>query len=140
MSNLVKSVALIAVICLAVVAADPLDDYVNKPDPTYKWEPVNSVRGVNYTAYNIKLTSQTWMSPADVSISVWTHWLQICVPDYVRNFSSDSFRNSSFPSLLSLHRCSIQYSASFIPHLGTGLELAFTHAGQKTAILVFAHF
>src|SRR4051794_17450811 len=83
---LVKSVALMAAICLVVVSATPLDDYVNKPDNTYKWEMINSVRGLNFTAYNIKLTSQTWMNPSVVSISVWTHWLQICIPDDVRKF------------------------------------------------------
>lgn len=80
-----KVVFLVAAVCLAVAYATPLDDYVNKPDPTYKWEVVNSVRGFNFTAYNVKLTSQTWMDPSQVSISVWTHWLQICVPDDVRS-------------------------------------------------------
>jgi len=87
MSPLWKCAAILAAFCLAVVCATPLDDYVNKPDPTYKWETVNSVRGQNFTAYNIKLTSQTWMDPSVVSIYVWTHWLQICVPDDVRDSS-----------------------------------------------------
>lgn len=83
-----KVVFLVAAVCLAVAYATPLDDYVNKPDPTYKWEVVNSVRGFNFTAYNVKLTSQTWMDPSQVSISVWTHWLQICVPDDLANVLS----------------------------------------------------
>lgn len=79
-----KVAVLVLLSLVAVSFATPLDDYVNAPDPTYSWETVNSVRGLNFTAYNIKLTSQTWMTPQQVSISVWTHWLQICVPDEVR--------------------------------------------------------
>lgn len=81
-----KVAVLVLLSLVAVSFATPLDDYVNAPDPTYQWETVNSVRGLNFTAYNIKLTSQTWMTPQQVSISVWTHWLQICVPDEVRKF------------------------------------------------------
>lgn len=97
-----KVIALAVLSVLVVVRATPLDDYVNKPDNTYQWETVNSVRGLDFTAYNIKLTSQTWMSQKEVSISVWTHWLQICVPDNVRK-RKKSFFNSSPLSSLHLH-------------------------------------
>ena len=89
-SMALKIAALVLLSLVAASLATPLDDYVNAPDPTYKWETVNSVRGLNFTAYNIKLTSQTWMTPQQVSISVWTHWLQICVPDVVRKFFHSS--------------------------------------------------
>jgi uncharacterized lipoprotein YajG len=35
--------AIAAAALLAVVCATPLDDYVNTPDPTYKWQNVTSV-------------------------------------------------------------------------------------------------
>lgn len=86
MNSALKCIAIVAAFCLAAAMATPLDDYVNMPDPTYKWELVDSVRGLDFTAFNVKLTSQTWRDPSQVSISVWTHWLQICVPDAVRGF------------------------------------------------------
>lgn len=92
MAHTIHCIAVLAVICFVAVLATPLDDYVNKPDPTYKWESVNSIRSANFTTYNIKLTSQTWMHTSQVSISVWTHWLQICIPDNVRHISRTELR------------------------------------------------
>lgn len=42
------------------VSATPLDDYVNRPDPTYKYEILEAFEGPGYTLYNINMTSQTW--------------------------------------------------------------------------------
>lgn len=48
---------------LRLVSATPLDDYVNKPDPTYTYTDLgHSFRGDDYTAYFINMTSQTWLS------------------------------------------------------------------------------
>lgn len=45
------------------VACTPLDDYVNKPDPSYEFRDLgNSVRMDNYTVYYLNMTSQTWLS------------------------------------------------------------------------------
>ena len=45
------------------VEGTPLDDYVNKPDPTYNYEDLgNPFKGEGYTSYFINLTSQTWLS------------------------------------------------------------------------------
>jgi PhoPQ-activated pathogenicity-related protein len=81
-----KSVFFVLAVALCVLAASatPLDDYVRKPDPSYKWETFNSFRGANFTVWNIKLTSQTWMHPSVVDVYLWTHWLSICIPDEVR--------------------------------------------------------
>lgn len=49
--------------CVLRVESTPLDDYVNKPDPTYKYEDLgNPWKGDGYTSYFINLTSQTWLS------------------------------------------------------------------------------
>lgn len=80
------SIGLIFALFIVGSVATPLDDYVNAPDPTYNWKLVNQFRGQDFTAYNIYLTSQTWRSTKEVSIAVWTHWFQICVPDNVRKF------------------------------------------------------
>jgi len=60
-----------------------LDDYVNRPDPTYQYSLNSTIQGDFYTAYVIELISQTWLTPQDSDSSVWRHWLTICVPSYV---------------------------------------------------------
>ena len=50
-------------VLLRLVSATPLDDYVNKPDPTYTYKDLgHSFRGDGYTSYFINMTSQTWLS------------------------------------------------------------------------------
>ena len=44
----------------------PLDDYVNAPDSTYKWEDLNiTLDGPGWTAYVVNMTSQSWLTSAD---------------------------------------------------------------------------
>jgi PhoPQ-activated pathogenicity-related protein len=59
----------------------PLDRYVAAPDPHYKYELVNTVRGQGYTSYIIDLTSQQWRSESEVNRPLWKHWLSIVRPD-----------------------------------------------------------
>lgn len=41
----------------------PLDDYVNKPDPTYEFRDLGEeVEMEGYTVFYINMTSQTWLS------------------------------------------------------------------------------
>src|SRR5215831_19081792 len=68
----------------ACAAETALDRYVNKPDPTYAYKIVNTVKGDGYTAFIVELTSQTWRSEADVNRPVWKHWLSIYKPDEVK--------------------------------------------------------
>ncbi len=67
----------------AVAAETALDRYVKAPDPSYKFQVVNTVKGNGYTLYVVDLTSQTWRSAADVDHPVWKHWLTIVKPDKV---------------------------------------------------------
>jgi PhoPQ-activated pathogenicity-related protein len=67
----------------ALAADTALDRYVKKPDPTYKYDIVNTVRGDGYTTYVVDLTSQTWRTPSEVNRTVWKHWLTIVKPDTV---------------------------------------------------------
>lgn len=62
----------------------PLDDYVNRPDPTYSYRLINQYRGPGYTLYNINMTSQTWKSEAVLDHPVWWHYLSITVPDEIK--------------------------------------------------------
>ena len=53
---------LVLLACLAPAWATPLDDYVNKPDPTYGYKILSKVRGATHTLYTLNMTSQTWKS------------------------------------------------------------------------------
>ncbi len=63
----------------------PLDAYVAKPEPVYKWELKGTYPGDGQTTYVLEMTSQTWRSAADVDRSVWTHWMTIVKPDVVKH-------------------------------------------------------
>src|SRR5437016_8755368 len=58
-----------------------LDRYVAAPDPNYKWEVVNTIPGEGYTTYIIDLTSQQYLTSAEVDHPIWKHWLIIVKPD-----------------------------------------------------------
>lgn len=58
-----------------------LDRYVAKPDPTYKWELVKTIPGKGVTAYVLNVTSQTYLTKAEVSQPVWTHWVTVYKPE-----------------------------------------------------------
>ena len=59
----------------------PLDDYVNRPDSSYKYEIVSTViRGGIITQYYVNMTSQTWLDSDLVSQSIWYHYLIVNVP------------------------------------------------------------
>lgn len=76
-------VVALAVVC-GVCYCTPLDDYVHAYDPTYHWTHNGTIKGyIGYTAYVLRLTSQTWMTSEQSNTPVWTHWLTICVPDAV---------------------------------------------------------
>lgn len=60
-----------------------LDRYIETPDPSYKYELVNKVKGSGYTAYIIDMTSQSWRSSNEVDRTVWRHWMTIVKPDEV---------------------------------------------------------
>lgn len=67
------------------VSNDVLADYVHTPDPAYGWTLVNSEPGDGYTLHTIEMTSQTWLTEAEVDRPLWTHWLMVVEPDEVRS-------------------------------------------------------
>src|SRR6476646_10478604 len=67
----------------ASAAETALDRYVKKPDDTYAYKVVNTVKGEGYTSFVVELTSQTWRKPSEVDRIVWKHWLTIIKPDRV---------------------------------------------------------
>src|SRR5262245_13806101 len=65
--------------------ATPLDRYVAAPDPAYAWEPVRDLPLDGCTAHVLSMTSQRWLTPADVDRTEWRHWLTIVEPESVRS-------------------------------------------------------
>lgn len=69
----------------ASLHATPLDDYVQAPDPHYRWEEHRAAEGDGCTLYALELWSQKWRSESEVSRPIWHHWLMVAVPDTVRS-------------------------------------------------------
>ena len=57
------------------------DQYVAKPDSSYAWKVVKTVRAEGLTTFVIDLKSQTWRSPEEVNRTLWQHWLVVTRPD-----------------------------------------------------------
>lgn len=65
--------------------ATPLDRYVAAEDPAYSWEPIHDLEGEGYVAHVLGMTSQTWLTSADVDHTVWRHWLTIIEPETIKS-------------------------------------------------------
>jgi PhoPQ-activated pathogenicity-related protein len=61
-----------------------LDRYVFKPDSSYSYNLVNTIKGTGYTAFVLELTSQQWRTAGEVDRPLWKHWLTIVQPDQVK--------------------------------------------------------
>lgn len=61
----------------------PLINYVRAPDPYYNYIVSSNVtKELGFTIYNLYLTSQQWLNASVASNSIWTHWVQLCIPNY----------------------------------------------------------
>jgi len=62
----------------SLLQAGPLEDYVQRPDPTSGWKMLARTNRNGLTILHLQLTSQTWHS------NLWVHHLQIVRPAQVR--------------------------------------------------------
>lgn len=62
-----------------------LDRYVHSPDAAYKWELVRTLPGKGYTAFVLGVTSQNWLTTAEVDRTEWKHWVTVIRPDSVKS-------------------------------------------------------
>jgi PhoPQ-activated pathogenicity-related protein len=62
-----------------------LDRYVKTPDPAFKFSLANTIPGKGFTTYVIDMTSQNWLTPAEVDRTEWRHWVVIVKPDEVKH-------------------------------------------------------
>jgi PhoPQ-activated pathogenicity-related protein len=60
-----------------------LDRYVRAEDPHYRYGVLEEVSGAGYTTYIVDMTSQKWLTEAEVNLPIWEHFMTITVPDEV---------------------------------------------------------
>lgn len=61
-----------------------LDRYIEAPDANYQWKLVDTLSGDSkYRAYVLELTSQKWLTEAEVDQPIWKHRLTIIRPSKV---------------------------------------------------------
>ncbi|MFT4860833.1 MAG: PhoPQ-activated pathogenicity-related protein [Pseudohongiellaceae bacterium] len=71
-----------------VAAADglkitALDRYVSAPDEHYKYSVLNKVEGEGYITLIVEMTSQQWLTKAEVNLPIWEHFMVVTIPDEV---------------------------------------------------------
>ena len=89
LSLLLRSAALATILAaLSAKAESPpvalktaLDAYVQGQDPAYGFELVKTLPHKGFTAYILKMRSQTWRSKEEVDRVLWEHDIKIIVPD-----------------------------------------------------------
>lgn len=60
-----------------------LDRYIAKPDPAYSYQLLTTLPTPLGKVHVIEMTSQTWLTPAEVDQTNWTHWITLAVPSEV---------------------------------------------------------
>jgi PhoPQ-activated pathogenicity-related protein len=80
-----------------------LDRYVAAPDASFAFEKVGELPASGVTATVLALTSQQWLTPADVDRPLWKHWLIVYRPPAVRSdlallYISGGKNNGRLPS------------------------------------------
>jgi PhoPQ-activated pathogenicity-related protein len=60
-----------------------LDSYVAAPDSSYTWNQVREIGSLQYTTYVLDMTSQTWLTSAEVDPTRWRHWMRVIIPNTI---------------------------------------------------------
>lgn len=81
----------IRTLCFALVAValpgqeTALDRYVRQDDAAYQWRLVSSSPGPGFTTDVLELTSQRWLTEAEVDKPLWKHWIVITRPEELKH-------------------------------------------------------
>jgi PhoPQ-activated pathogenicity-related protein len=62
----------------------PLKEYVMDGDEPFSYEIVDTIKGDTWTEFIVKMMSGTWLTEKEVDETVWWHWVNIIVPDQIR--------------------------------------------------------
>jgi PhoPQ-activated pathogenicity-related protein len=66
---------------LATGELTALDRYVAAPDPSYRYELIETIPAEGYTAHVLEMTSQRWRDETEVDRPLWRHRLTVIEPD-----------------------------------------------------------
>lgn len=58
-----------------------LDEYVRQPDANYRYSVVTTVQGEGYKTFVLEMTSQQWLTEAEVNLPIWEHFMTVTVPE-----------------------------------------------------------
>ncbi len=80
-----------------------LDKYVSTPDSHYEYSVINQVAGDGYSTFVVEMTSQKWLTEAEVNLPIWEHFMVVTVPDQVDSdigflYITGGSKNNSAPS------------------------------------------
>src|SRR5438132_2300473 len=53
------------------------------PDPSYRYELIETIPGDGYAAHLLEMTSQRWRDETEVDRPLWKHWLTDIEPEQV---------------------------------------------------------
>src|ERR1700720_119796 len=67
----------------AIGEVTALDRYVAAPDPSYRYDLIETIPGDGYSAHVIEMTSQRWRDETELDLPLWTHWLTVIEPEQV---------------------------------------------------------
>ena len=73
-------------LCATALHADPstaLRDYVNAPDPAYRYTEVGTIPGAGYEIRLLRMTSQHWRTISEVDKPVWEHPMAVIIPNQI---------------------------------------------------------
>jgi PhoPQ-activated pathogenicity-related protein len=62
-----------------------LDRYVAAPDPHFRFDVAGGLAATGATATLLDMTSQQWLTTAEVAEPIWRHWLTVIRPPVVRS-------------------------------------------------------
>ncbi len=72
---------LCALACAPAQDLTALDRYVRAPDPSFRFELLNTVPAPGSTTYVLEMVSQNWLTSAETDRAEWRHWLFITKPE-----------------------------------------------------------
>ena len=65
-----------------------LDQYVNTADENYAFSIADTVSGPGYKTLIVEMTSQQWLTEAEVNDPIWQHYMTVTIPDAVNSNTS----------------------------------------------------
>ena len=62
-----------------------LDEYVNTADENYAYSVADTVLGPGYRTLIVEMTSQQWLTEAEINDPIWQHYMTVTIPDTVNS-------------------------------------------------------